>query len=50
MTEGSVSWNDYCPRCQTSTRTNLGFGKIRVCEDCQKESWELEYNTKIGGK
>jgi hypothetical protein len=37
MTEGRVSWNDYCPRCKTSTPLAMAFGKIRFCDRCKKE-------------
>lgn len=37
MNEGKVAWHDYCPRCKTSTRTNFGFGKIRICDHCNEE-------------
>lgn len=51
--EGSVSWNDYCPRCETSTRTNFGFGKIKLCNNCLKaleqHEQEIEMKRRSGG-
>ena len=55
--EGSVAWNNYCPKCKNSTRSNFGFGKTRLCAECEaleaeynslseQELWELEYKIK----
>lgn len=46
MTEGRVSWNDYCPRCKVSTPRNFGFGKIRFCSDCEQILGENLYLVK----
>ena len=50
MTEGTVSWNDYCPRCEKSTPQNFGFGKMRLCGNCLKviDDHEQEQNLKEG--
>ena len=48
MTEGTVSWNDYCPKCKKSTRLNFAFGKIRLCDDCQAQNLDMIKQTKGG--
>ena len=48
MTEGTVSWNDYCPKCKKSTRLNFAFGKIRLCDDCQAQNLDIIKQTKGG--
>lgn len=38
MSESTVRWHDYCPRCKTSTPTGMfAFGKIKLCNKCKEE-------------